>query len=136
MPGMKRKRIHLHTGKLSVVVASLAVACFTITTNISAAGKPSSVAEPEAVGAGRLIIVRAVNLSSTIVGLKIDGVQMAPIVYNRQYDAPIAAGSHVLTVYPVVSREGARPTERRLNVEPGKTYTLTAKRADIEIVLQ
>jgi hypothetical protein len=136
MPGMKRKRIHLRTGKLSVAIASLAVVCFTITTNISAAAKPSSVAEPEAVGAGRLIIVRAVNLGPTIVGLKIDGVQMTPIAYNRRYDAPIAAGSHVLTVYPVVSREGARPTEKRLNVEPGKTYTLTAKRADIEIVLQ
>jgi hypothetical protein len=136
MPGMKRKLIHLHTGKLSVVFASLAVACFTITTNISAAGKPSSGAEAETLGPGRLIIVRAVNLGPTIVGLKIDGVQMAPIAFNRRYDAPIAAGSHVLTVYPVVSREGAKPTERRLNVAAGKTYTLTAKRADIEIVLQ
>ena len=136
MSGMKRKRIHLDTGKLTVIVAALAIAYFTITANISAAGKPPSGAELEETTGGRLIIVRAVDLGSTVVGLKIDGVQMTPITFNRRYDASIASGSHVLTVFPVVSREGARPTERRLNVEPGRTYTLTAKRDDIEIVLQ
>jgi len=128
---MKSKRIHLPTGKLSIVVVSLALACLTITAHISAAGKPSS-----DVAAGRLIIVRAVNLGPTLVGLKIDGVEMHPIAYNRRYDAPIAAGSHVLTVFPVISREGSKPTEKRLNVEPGKTYTFTAKRSDILIILQ
>jgi hypothetical protein len=133
---MKRRIIHLDPGRFFVVVALLAVACLAMTTNISATGKPPTGAELKGVTSGRLIILRAVNLGPTIVGLKIDGVAMAPLAYNRRYDAPISAGSHVLTVYPVVSREGARPTEKRVNVEPGRTYTFTAKRVDIEIVLQ
>ena len=68
-------------------------------------------------------------------GLKIDGKEAAQITYNRRYDAPLAAGSHTLTVYPVVSR-GAKPTEIRVNVEPGRTYTFTAARQDIQLVLQ
>lgn len=136
MPGMKKKRIHLDPRKLFLIVVSLAVVCLTIWANISAAEKPVSGADLESVTGGRLIILRAVNLGPTIVGLKIDGVPKTPIAFNRRYDAPIAAGSHVLTVYPVVSREGARPTEKRVNVQPGRTYTFTAKGVDIEIVLQ
>ena len=85
---------------------------------------------------GRLVIKRGPNLGPTIVGLKIDGVETEKISYNRTYNAPIAAGSHVLTVYPVVSLEGARPTETRVNIEAGKTYTFTALRKDIQIVLK
>ena len=32
--------------------------------------------------------------------------------------------------------EGAKPTEIRVNVEPGKTYKFTAARKDIQLVLQ
>jgi hypothetical protein len=70
------------------------------------------------------------------VGLKIDGKEAAKLSYNRSYDAPLAAGPHTLTVYPVVSRGGAKPTETRVNVEPGKTYRFTAARKDIQLVLQ
>ena len=86
--------------------------------------------------AGRLVIVRSASLGPTVVALKIDGVETAKITYNRRYDAPLAAGQHVLTVYPLPSREGARPTETKVNVQPGKTYTFTAARDDIQIVLK
>jgi hypothetical protein len=86
--------------------------------------------------AGRLVIVRSASLGPTIVGLKIDGVETAKITYNRRYDTSLAAGEHVLTVYPLPSLEGARPTETKVNVQPGKTYTFTAARDDIQIVLK
>ena len=69
-------------------------------------------------------------------GLKIDGKEAAQLTYNRSYDAPLAAGPHTLTVYPVVSLEGAKPTEIRVNVEPGKTYKFTAARKDIQLILK
>lgn len=135
---MNRTQTHLYQGKLMAAVACVAIAWLVITPgNVSAAGKPaSSTAQKTVIGAGRLIVVRQANLGATIVGLKIDGVQTAQITPNRRYDAPLAAGSHVLTVFPVFSLEGARPTERRLTVEPGKTYTLAAAKQDAQVVLK
>jgi hypothetical protein len=101
-----------------------------------AAGKTSPNPARETRPAGRLVIMRSASLGPTVVGLRIDGVETAKITFNRRYDAPLAAGQHVLTVYPLVSREGARPTDTRVNVESGKTYTFTAARQDIQIVLQ
>ena len=102
---------------------------------VSAAGKGSP-APTQNAQAGRLVIVRSASLGPTIVGLKIDGKEAARISYNRRYDEPIAAGPHTLTVYPAISLGGAKPTEKHLNVQPGKTYTFTAARKDIQIVLK
>jgi len=110
------------------------IGCALATETLSAAEKKASTQSDQAMG--RLIIRRAPNLGPTIVGLIIDGVQTDKITYNRSYDAPIAAGSHVLTVYPVVSLEGAKPTETHVNIEAGKTHTFTATRKDIQIVLK
>ena len=118
-------------------VACAAVAWFAITPgNISAASKPASPPARNMVAPGRLIVVRQANLGATIVGLKIDGVQTAQITPNRRYNAPLAAGSHVLTVFPVFSLEGARPTETRVTVEPGKTYAFAAAKQDAQIILK
>jgi hypothetical protein len=122
----------------SLIAATLAIGAVIVgQSDLFAAQKkemPAAVQTTQ--GVGRLIIVRAANLGPTIVGLKIDGKDVDKISYNRRYDAPIAAGAHVLTVYPVVSYEGARPVDARINVEPGKTYTFTAARKDIQVVLK
>jgi hypothetical protein len=118
-------------------VAGIVLACLAMTPGMSsAAGKASPAAEQKAQPAGRLVIVRAANLGSTIVDLKIDGVETAKINYNGRYDAPLAAGPHVLTVIPFASREIPKPNQTRLTVEPGKTYTFTAKRDDVSVVLK
>jgi hypothetical protein len=102
----------------------------------SDAGKPSPAAAQKNQEAGRLIIQRSAVLGTTVVGLSIDGVQTAKINYNGRYDAPLATGQHVLTVVPIPNREFAQPTQARVTVLPGKTYTFTAKRKDVAIVLQ
>ena len=128
---------HLHHSSLLLIVTCFAIGLFLgHPVNASAAGKGSPPPAQNELAAGRLVIVRAATLGPTIVGLKIDGKEAAQITYNRRYDAPLAAGSHILTVYPVVSLKGAKPTEIRVNVEPGKTYTFTAARQDIQLVLQ
>jgi hypothetical protein len=127
---------YLQRSSLMLIVTCLAIGLFVgqpVCT--SAAGKGSPAAQ-NAQAAGRLVVVRSATLGRTIVGLKIDGKEAAKLSYNRSYDAPLAAGPHTLTVYPVVSRGGAKPTERRVNVEPGKTYRFTAARKDIQLVLQ
>jgi hypothetical protein len=84
---------------------------------------------------GRLVITRSASLGPTIVGLRIDGKETAKITFNRRYDAPLSAGQHVLTVYPVVSYDNAKPTNTRVNVAPGQTYSFTAARNDVQLVL-
>src|SRR4029453_10061773 len=128
---------HLQHSSLLLIVTCFAIGLFLgHPVNVSAAGKGSPAPAQNELAAGRLVIVRSATLGPTIVGIKIDGKDAAQITYNRRYDAPLAAGSHILTVYPVVSLKGAKPTEIRVNVEPGKTYTFTAVRQDIQLVLQ
>ena len=110
-----------------LVAAGIAIVWFAfIPGGISASAKPSSGSAETAQAPGRLIIVRSPNVGPQIVGLQIDGVQTARISYNRRYDAPLAAGPHVLTIYPVIGGGTSSMQEKRLTVEPGKTYLLTA----------
>jgi len=122
----------------SLIAAALAIGLIIVNQGDLFAGqkKEAPAGIQMAQGVGRLVIVRAANLGATIVGLKIDGKEVDRITYNRRYDAPIAAGTHVLTTYPVVSYENARPVEARINIEPGRTYSFTAKRLDIQVVLR
>jgi hypothetical protein len=134
---MHKTRLHLHGRNLMLAVACVAIAGFAISPgNISAAGKPSPAPANTAQAPGRLVIVRSANLGSIAVNLKIDGVQTANIYKARRYDAPLTAGPHVLTVSPVSRFEQSKPTEKRLTVQPGKTYTFTAKLDDVQIILK
>ncbi len=121
-----------------LVAAALAIGWFVVgQAELFAAQKkemPAMAAAPQAMGT--LVIKRAPNLGPTIVGLKIDGKEVDKISYNRSYNAPISAGAHVLTTWPVVSLDGARPVDLQINVEPGKTYMFTARRLDIQVVLR
>ena len=134
---MNKINPHLQHSSLMLIVICLAIGLFLgHPVNALAAGKGSPAPAQNELAAVRLVIVRSATLGPTIVGLKIDGKEAAQITYNRRYDAPLAAGSHTLTVYPVVSLKGAKPTETRVNVEPGKTYKFTAARQDIQLILQ
>jgi hypothetical protein len=122
--------------KFALVSAGLAIVWLIADqANLFAAQRKETVAAG-APAMGRLVINRAPNLGPTIVGLKIDGRDVDKISYNRRYDAPIAAGPHVLTTWPVVSLDGARPVDMQVNIEAGKTYTFTARRLDIQVVLR
>ena len=121
-----------------MIVASLATCWFLVSPGaVSAAEKKNSPAPMQEMKApGRLVVKRGAALGATILGLRIDGTEMNHIHFNRRYDAPLAAGSHVITVYPVNSLENAKPSDRKVNVESGKTYSFTAIRDDINIVLK
>lgn len=124
---MSNARFHPDGRNLVLAAAGVAVAWFALMHGaISASAKPASEPVETAQAPGRLIIVRSPNVGPQIVGLEIDGVQTARISYNRRYDAPLAAGPHVLTVFPVIGGGTSSMKERRLTVEPGKTYVFTA----------
>jgi hypothetical protein len=134
---MNECRISRRNGSfISLAAWLVVVSCVLAIGNVSAKGKSSPAPPAKAQAAGHLTIVRSANLGPTVVGLKIDGVQTASIGYNRRYDGAIPAGPHVLTVFPMLSQENAKPTDTKLNVEPGKSYSFTAKRQDIQLILK
>ena len=100
------------------------------------AAKPSPATAAKTQAAGRLIVKRSANLGLTGVGISVDGKQVAKLNFNGSYDAPIAAGQHTITALPIPNHEHADPTNVRLTVQPGKTYTFTAYRNDVRIALK
>jgi len=103
---------------------------------VAAAGKPSAAAATQNQAAGRLVIKRSAHLGSSLVNLSIDGKQVAKIGFNGNYEGPLAAGSHVITVFPIAGREHPQPYTTRITVEPGKTYTFTLVRSDVSVILK
>ena len=135
---MKMLSSYLNQRGLTMIVASLATCWFLSSPELGSAAEKKSSPAPmqEMKPAGRLVVVRGATLGPTIVGLRVDGAKVAEISYNRRYDAPLAAGSHVITVYAVNSQDMGKPTDIRVNVESGKTYTFTAVRQDVNLVLR
>ncbi|MEO7951690.1 MAG: hypothetical protein ABIS71_12315 [Chthoniobacterales bacterium] len=120
-----------HPGGRKLILVAIAMTGFVFASgNISAAGEPARQAP------GRLIIKRSPNVGPQIVGLEIDGVQTALITLNRRYDAPLAAGPHILTIYPLIGRWTVTTMEKRLIVEADKTYTFTAAWKHVGILLE
>ena len=132
---MSKPRFHLDGRNLMLAVAAIAWFAFACG-GIWATGKASFTPAKMTEGPGRLIILRGPNIGPQIVGLDIDGVQAALISYNRRYDAPLAAGPHILTVFPLIGRWTVRTEGKKVNVEPGKTYTFTATWQHIGILLR
>ena len=118
---------------LVAAVCSLALFCLH---SPGIAAEKAAPAPAKSQADGHLVIVRAANLGSQVFGLSIDGKQVAKINFGGRYNAPIAAGPHTISTIPIPDSEHAGPSDRKLMVEPGKTYTFTAKRDDVRIALK
>jgi hypothetical protein len=133
---MNKTYLHRNRSIFVLAVVCAALACL-IPGDVSAAGKPSPAAmQQKSEEAGRLVIERSANMGSIVVGLSIDGKETAKINFGGRYDAPLAAGQHVLSVIPIPNREQAQPSQTRVTVQPGQTYKFTAKTSDVAIVLK
>jgi hypothetical protein len=133
---MNKTYFHLNRCIFVLAVVCLGLACLIPGAAYAAGKTPPAAKQQSTQQAGRLIIVRAANLGSTVVGLSIDGKQTAKINFGGSYDAPLAAGQHVVTVVPIPNREHGQPNQTRVTVQPGQTYKFTAKQSDVSIVLK
>jgi hypothetical protein len=80
-----------------------------------------------------LIVKRSANFGILeSVNLFVDGVQVAAIGPNQNYDAVLPPGRHVLTISTNPKTYGQKPTQRRVNAKPGQTYAFTAVWRDSE----
>jgi hypothetical protein len=76
----------------------------------------------------RLIVNRSADFGiNESINLAIDGVQVAVLGINQNYQAALPPGKHVVSIttnpktYP-----GQSPASFPMNAQPGRTYTLTA----------
>jgi len=83
---------------------------------------------------GRLIVNRSADFGETrSINLAIDGVQVAVLGINQNYDAALPPGRHVVSITTNPKTYGEQvPSQIPVNVEPGKTYTFTAVWDDSE----
>jgi len=76
----------------------------------------------------RLIVNRSADFGvEESINLAIDGVQVAVLGINQNYDAALPPGKHVLSISTNPKTYGQdSPSQISVNAEPGKTYTFTA----------
>jgi hypothetical protein len=133
---MIKTYLYQNRSVFALAAVCAAFACL-VPGSVSAAGKSSPAPKQEQTQqAGRLIIVRSANLGSVVIGVSIDGKETAKINFGGSYNAPLAAGPHVVSVVPIGSREHPQPSQTRVTVQPGQTYKFTAKQSDVSIVLK
>jgi len=119
-----------------IAIAICCLALFCAHPRVSFAAEKAAPAAAKSQEAGHLVIVRAANLGVQVFGVSIDGKEVAKINFGGRYDAPLAAGAHTISTIPIPDSEHAGASERKLTVEPGKTYKFTAKREDVRIALK
>src|SRR6266404_8010593 len=113
------------SGKLIIV----AMACsFAVSTPVQARVARSNSASARSEDDARLVVTRAANFGTfQYLNLFVDGVHVADLGLGQSYDAVLPPGRHVLSVSTtpqIYSYEP--PTQRRVNAEPGETYSFTA----------
>ena len=82
----------------------------------------------------RLVVNRsAVFGGDESINLAIDGVPVAVLGINQNYDAALPPGRHVVSITTNPKTYGEQsPDQISVNAEPGKTYTFTAVWDDSE----
>src|SRR5205085_7044334 len=107
---------------------------FTVVIAIAFSFAASALIQASAAANARLIVNRSADFGiNESVNLAIDGVQVAALGINQDYNATLAPGKHVLSIttnpktYPDQS-----PNQIPVNAKPGKTYTFTAVWDDSE----
>jgi hypothetical protein len=82
----------------------------------------------------RLIVNRSADFGGDeSINIAIDGVQVAVLGINQNYDVELPPGKHVLSITTNPKTYGEdSPSQVLVNAEPGKTYTYTAVWDDSE----
>lgn len=74
---------------------------------------------------GTLVIHRAANLGEALI-LSVDGKRTAIVRRGEDYSGPLSPGEHVISAILAPNELHLRPTEKRVKVEKGRTYTFIA----------
>lgn len=98
------------------------------TTGTGASSSTSTASTMASADSGRLVIRRIPNLGSGLVlNVSIDGKQAGSVRKGQTYNGSLSAGPHVVSVLLTPNKLHLTPTEKRITVQKGQTYTFTAK---------
>ena len=85
----------------------------------------ASTSAPVNEDAGRLIIHRSPDLKEALL-LSIDGTRVSTVRMGDSYNAPLSPGEHIVSAILEPNELNLQPTQKRLIVAKGQTYTFTA----------
>jgi hypothetical protein len=118
------KILHCVSGRLIIAAIACSLAA---STPIQAQDTKSGSASGSSGDSARLVVNRAANFGILeSVNVFVDGVQVAELELSQSYDAVLRPGQHVLSVSINPKNSGQKPTQRRVDAKPGKTYAFTA----------
>jgi len=94
----------------------------------------SALVQANPAGNARLIVNRSAAFGvKESINLAIDGVQVAVLGINQNYDTALSPGKHVVSITTNPKTYGEQsPNQIPVNAEPGKTYAFTAVWDDSE----
>jgi hypothetical protein len=119
-----------------IMIIALGVTIFSGCETTSSSGTAPVAANANA-DSGTLIIKRAANMGSGLfLNVSIDGKHVTALSKGRSYNGSLPVGSHVVSVLLVPNQLNLDPAERRITVEKGQTYTLTAAWEGEKVVLR
>jgi len=112
------------------IISSVLIAGILLLTQASRADVPTQARANNA----RLIVNRSADFGiNESINLAIDGVPVAVLAINQNYDAALPPGKHVVSITTNPKTYGEQsPASFPVNAKPGKTYTLTAVWNDSE----
>ena len=114
---------------VSLKLIMIAIACsFAASTPLQAGEARLNSASARSEDGARLFVARRGNFGTfETLNLFVDGVHVADLGLGQSYDALLPPGQHVLSVSTTPQIYRRTPaTQRRVNVEPDKTYAFTA----------
>jgi hypothetical protein len=114
------KTLHYVSSKLIIAVACTFVAIATL--------------QAGPANAARLIVNRSANFGvNESINLAVDGVEVATLGINQNYDVALPPGKHVVSITTNPKTYGEQsPYQIPVYAQPGKTYTYTAVWDDSE----
>ena len=110
----------------SLIFMALSVGIFS---GCGATGSSSNATAATTVNAnsGSLVINRAANMGSGLfLHLSIDGKRVANLSPGQHYSGSLSAGPHLVSVILEPNDFNLAPTQKKITVQPGQTYTFTA----------
>ena len=131
LSGMK-KIVYLSS---SLIVIALSVAIFSGCGTTGSSSNATTTTTANA-NSGRLVINRAANMGSALfLNVSIDGKHVGSYGEGQSYNGFLSEGPHLVSVTLEPNQLNLTPTQKRITVTKGHTYTFTAMWQGDSVVL-
>ena len=127
-----KKIIHVSS---SLIVIALSVAIFSGCGTTGSSSNATTTTTASA-NSGRLVINRAANMGSGLfLDVSIDGKHAGSFGVGQSYSGYLSEGPHLVSVILEPNNLNLAPTQKRITVQKGHTYTFTAMWQGESVVL-